>query len=255
MSTDTDTYPPVFPGTIPLALEWGKYEGATVAILGNGPSLALTPPAHVRARCDYVMGVNRMWAWGPVDYWCWIDKGIGLEALEHDRHWRDGCTMVCHDRVPGRNLMGELDHPIEQTLPFRMCGVIQRFQLMPGMETLNFCATGRFPGIEHACNPAALGKLAGGCVMWRSRTTVATLIHLALIHQAKRIELYGCEGKVAENGDVNFAGGRVLEDGGAKAGQLDYAHGTLETIWDNWHERVELLNLSEGYEGKWRTDA
>ena len=220
----------------PLIELLGRHEGKSCAILGNGPSLNESHVLDVYAN-DVVIGCNRAYQWGPLDYLLFGDRRIGeavQAAVDKHDHIFDA-KWVIEERwlgVPGREYP-----PAGQVYPWQKSRRSDMRAVVPGMETREWWNA---PGRTLAC--------------WK--TTVMPAFHLAVMMGCKRVELYGCEGAPGPKGERHFfeTGSQAYDDGERRRERLSTIHAVIEKIYTAWAPTgLEMANRSPGYVGWWPT--
>ena len=239
------------PSYVTLLDIWQRYPGSKVAILGNGPSLRETPPSLIRPRVDFVVGVNRMWRWGSVDFWVCVDLKVMVGGAETSRWLDPESIMVCPNVHLDRQQWKCLKHPPERTLPTIFQKFLFRGGLHHGLVSEHFCRKGR-PGSMEAIRPQHRSRIRPGAI-YATRTSIATALHIALIAGAKSVELYGCDGCYGPEGEVNFCPDvSKMVKGPYKSGQLQFAMNWLDDFYGKWKGKIEMVNRSPGYPGSGR---
>lgn len=227
---------------------WQSRPKSRVAILGNGPSLRETPPSLVRPRVDFVIGVNRMWRWGSVDFWVCVDLKVMKGGAPTSR-WLDPESIMVLPQVHlGRNQFKVLHHPPNRTLPTIYQKFLFRGGLHRSLVSEHFCRKGR-PGSLEAIKPQHKARIRPGAI-YATQTSIATALHIALICGAESVELYGCDGCYGPDGEVNFCPDQSkMVKGPYKTNQLKFAMHWLDDFYGKWESRIQMVNRSPGYPG------
>lgn len=210
---------------------WQRHLGATIAVLGNGWSLAGVDPEDLRKQADVIIGVNRIWRWGPVDYWLAIDRVI-FDEVEQAR------PSILQDPVwltPANQPWRFGPHP-ENWVPLE-----RRFANdvpSPGLTEDSLISTAIERGGREPC-PLN--------VLWANATSVTPCLHLALILGARRIRLYGVDLAHRSEGARYF-----FQDPRSKSGRLDKRtdrnfrrfRSALEQFAETWASELTLECVS-----------
>lgn len=202
----------------------------TAAILGNGPSLSDHSPKDVRHGCKVVLGVNRAWRWGPLDWWVTLDLPPWQEAQREQPAELSQANWAVLDTVLGTTDNPWVPRP-DGLLPIRRDNTRPVRRLVPGMETRAYADTGILPGSGDSKDR----------VMTYSSSVVAA-IHLALYMGCTRLVLYGV--------DLSFPKGRerfsdrepqTRDEFTETRPQLKANRRVLEEFAEAWGDRLTLI--------------
>ena len=215
------------------------HKDETIAIIGNGPSAADVSPWELQRPGTHVIGLNRMWKWGYVDYLVMVDRGVWQEFQEY-LHENPESNLLRSSWVVSWKFLNP-----KQNIP-----CVYSDTVYPMSRASHISPN----PVDYPISAPWLNGVIGALGFPRIKTSVVLALHLALIMGARRVELYGCEGKTRGE-DVRLGGEKLAscDPSDDRETALERIHEVVEQLYRDWHHKIEMVNRSTGYEGIWPT--